>query len=531
MEFNMKFFIIFSICVLVIIIYVKITLVLFTNKFKTNIAENESQYSDLITFAYDIYFKPPTDKIVIENPYNCTPMDLRPCKLDDGLSCIGCKSLIARCINFTKDTTYIDHNGVETIIPANTSPNDGYCLTQTNPTQLCNPYHGDLVLVQTAPDALESMLYCDCKQPGLVGKSDILGSCDEPFICDGKVDDVNQPLEDIECQCENDMISTTSNNIPTCIIPTIEQFTDFDNPTFYDSIETVSKDRFNKNISGSGKFPGKFLKNPCKYCLFTGVYIANGEMVKTDDDGWQCVMKSSKQRGLAIRRDRSSRLLKGAVGPDAVIDVKLKAIITQGYIHEVTFEQMTGIMEVGANESILKYLNVPRNLRYAYINLYGHELVFPGSFGSMYMTKFPGIVCDGPEVAFVIWDDFAYSCFFSNEIWHNRKPSGHSSYMIHYGFGMSFETAPKCPPKHHSILTGAAFNKWMEYENLNSAHSRIDVNGLAKYEIRQDFKDRDTVRYICSVFDFTTSTSKHFATESMDLYKKWYSHLIPKKDS
>ncbi len=532
MDKSLKFFLVFAIAAIILTIYLKITLVLFKNQFKADVNRNDKAATDLIEFAYDIHFNPPPDKIVVDNPYECTPTDLRPCKLDDPFSCIGCKSLISTCVHFEKDTTYVDFNGNESTIPANETSNDGYCLTQSNANQRCNPYHGDLVLVQTDPDSKESMLFCDCKNPGYIGNTDILGACDDVFICNGKIDDINQPLEDINCVCTDGMTPETINNVPTCTNPTVGDYKHYDDPLFYENVETVPKSRFVNDISGTGKFPGQKIRNPCKYCLFTGVHIPNGEMVMTDDEdgGWQCVMKDSKQRGLAIRRDPNHRLLKGAKGADAVIDVLLNAVLVHGYLKETTFEQMTGLFLIEHNKAISKYLNLNMDKKFAYIDLYKHDLVFPGSFGTMRMARFPGVYCTGPEVPGYIWDDFSFKCYFSNYIPSNRNPSGFDSYMETYGGGVFFERAPKCPPKHHSFITGNSFKQWWHYEDYNSAHYKKTVNGLMKYEITQAFKRSEAVKYIFTIHYLQQQESYHWGTSEADVFKKWFAITIPKDE-
>lgn len=508
--------------------YLKVTLVLFSNQFNKDVSYNEANDNNLFQFAYDIYFKPPPDTIVIENPFNCTPVDLKPCTLNDGLSCVGCKSLIATCIHFNEDTKYIDYNGIETIIPANLTENDGYCLTQMNTNQRCNPFHGDLVLVQANPDALESMLYCNCKNPGYIGNIDILGACEEPFICNGKIDDINQPIEKIQCLCENDTIPVTNNNVPSCIIPSVKEFTQFNNATYFDGIYTVPKDRFTDDIAKN--FPGDKLRNPCKYCLLTGVYLENGEMKPADDGGYQCVTFVAGERGLPIRRDPNRRILKGDKGPDAIVDVKVHSLLVHGYLNETEFEQMTALLHVSDNRSILQFINVPVDKDYAYINLKDHQLVFPESFGAMTVTSFPGTYCDGPEVWGILWEDFLYYCYFSNSIPYDRHPRGHNNFTTQYAPLLKFDTAPDCPPKHHGLFSSGSFHKWEEYEGHNSAHFKSKVNELIKYEIKQGFKSDTAIKYIFSMYNFTNGKSNHYGTSNRSIYDKWFAITIPKNN-
>lgn len=524
MDKSIIHFLIFVVVVLVVVIFLKITLVTFTRQMKKELQANVEE-NNLLDFAYDIHFNPPPDQIIIDNPYECTPLDLKPCTLDNGLSCAGCKSLLATCVHFPKDTKFIDYNGVESIIKANATENDGYCLTQVNSNQRCNPYHGDLVLIQTDPDSKESLLYCDCKNPGYIGNTELLGGCDTVFICNGKIDNLQQPLENIKCLCENDMISVTKNDVPTCVAPTVAEFTKYNDPSFFNNVETVPKDRFIDDVKN--RFPGQHLRNPCKYCLLTGNYVENGEMVPTDDDGWQCVLRYSTKRGMPIRRHDTRRILRGSRGPDAVIDIKLYKLLIHGYLNETTFEQMTAMIRTSDNSDILKYLNVPIDKTYAFINLQKHELVFPESFGAMRMNRAPGVYCTGPQVPGIIWDDLSFHCYFSNTIPSNRNPGNYDTYIQNYAPGFDFATFPECPPKHHSVITGNSFKWWYHYEAYNSAHSKNVTNGLMKYEISQYFKRSQAVKYIMSIYNFDTSESNHYGTPNEALYDQWFAQTIP----
>ncbi|UBZ25617.1 PIF-1 [Carcinus maenas nudivirus] len=530
MEKSLIFFCVLFIIFLILSIFLKASLVKFNDTFVSDISQNEKKVNELFKFSYDIHFNSAPDNIDITNPYECTATNLKKCDINNPFSCVGCKSLISRCINFVKDTKYIDSNGVETIIPKNDSNHEGYCLTQINPSQACNPYHGDLVLVQTDPDSIESMLYCECKNPGYIGKTHIDGACDEAFICDGKVEDINKPLNEINCVCNDELIPEIINNTPSCIYPSVKNYKHYDDDNFYENIDTVPKDRFIPEISNIAKFPGANIINPCKYCLLTGKFVTNGDMVETDDDGWQCVLRNSRHRGLPVRRDPGYRVLKGKHGPDGIIDISVEQVYIHGYMYDSTFEQMSALINVNENKEILEFIGITDfSKTMAYIDLRGHELVFPRSFGSMYMNQFAGIACTGVQV----WgwaDDFSYQCYFVNKIPSDRNPKGHHSYMFAYQFDplIAFETAPECPPKKHSIMTGGAFGKWKEYEGQNSAHYGTLVNNILKLEMHEKFKQSSSIRFIFSIYNLKDQTSRHLAADHTNTYDKWYATQIPK---
>lgn len=528
MENSLKVFIIIAIFSIIIIIFIKLSLYQFNKEFQKTLNENEKNINELYAFSYDIYFHNQPNEIIVSNPYNCTPTDLRLCDVNNPFSCEGCKSLISTCTHISKETKYYDFDGNEFLITPNENENEGYCLAQTNPNQVCNPYHGDLVFIQTEPDSYENMLFCQCKNPGFIGKSQIDGACDEVFICNGKIDNINQPLEEIKCQCENGTIFELINNIPSCITPSVNDYTNFDDTFYYEGVDVVDTDRFIGDISNIGKFPGNKIKNPCKYCLVTGKYIDNGDMIKTEDDGWQCILKSAKGGGLPIRRNNNYRILKGNAGPDAIINLNIFELYVHGYLNETIFEQMTAVFITDENKQVLQYFGIDTTKTYTFLNLQSHQLVFPQSFGSMNFVNFPGVICDGPEIPLYMWDDLVYSCDFSNEIDWDRNPKDHFSYKTFYTSNIQFSTAPKCPAKHHSLVSSSAFKKWDEYEGYNSAHSPQVVNNLAKYELSQDYKNSETIKYLFSKYNFITFESRHYGTKNIDVYRKWFAITIPK---
>ncbi|UHB41763.1 PIF-1 [Macrobrachium rosenbergii nudivirus] len=516
---------------IILTIILKVFMVNFNKKFETKIKDNTTDLSDIIKFSYDIYFNPPPDDFVIENPDACSATDRKTCSMKDPFSCSSCKSLLATCKHFAEDIKYVDSEGNTSIIPKNTTEDEGYCITQENISQMCNPYHGDLILIQPDKKSPNVRLFCDCKNPGYIGKTNINGACDEVFICNGKIDNINQPLTDIRCVCGDDYESILVNDVPSCVFSTVENFKGYDKDDFYGDIPLVSVDNFNSDIRNY--YPGKKLPDPCKYCMLTGDYIPNGKMVESDD-GWQCVTSKIDKGGLPIRRSLSQRLLAGTKGPDAVINLKVQNILIQGYQQNTEFEQIVVTFKVKDNKKILAYIDKdmleisPR--QQGFLNLTNHELVFPGSFGSGRFISFPGTYCTGIEIPFTWVDDFQYNCFFSNEIPHNRNPANHNSYYTNYGNNTFFDTAPNCPPKHHSFMTGGAFSQWKMYEGFNSAHSKRISNGLIKYEISQKFKNTSDVRYVLSQFSAPGGYANHYGAPNRNDFLKWYKYLIPRED-
>lgn len=169
-------------------------------------------------FSSDVRFDPfPRSVAPLETAklHSCNVTSLHPCALDDVRTLFGCKELSVRCHHFDVDTPYA-HNGTTTIIPRNATPNEGYALAIPVITSACNLNHGALTLialnadrsavtkpgVATLPAASEYMLVCVCTHPGYFGNEHLLGNCATPFVCAGKVESVDVPLDKVRCKCK-----------------------------------------------------------------------------------------------------------------------------------------------------------------------------------------------------------------------------------------------------------------------------------------------------------------------------------------
>lgn len=323
---------IYTILICSVLLIITIYLITLFHKIEFNRNTNTLQ-----PFSSDIRFDPFPQQIDITNPYECSGTDLRPCKLDDNLSCIGCQSLLARCTHFEQDTKYFDDDGNVHIIPANKDPNDGYCMTISNSdlNVSCNLYHGDLALIKITPESNESMFFCNCKNPGFIGNTSILGACDTPFICNGKVDNINQNLEDINCVCSptQHSIRTEQNNVPMCVDMTVREANNRN--TLRDVIinneDLIDIKIFNPIIRSNLNNVDKLL-HPCKFCPLTNQYISNGILGKIKNDTFCSIHldrpnERNEYFGIPYRRSRTERILEGDEDtPDCVLGV---------YWHEV----------------------------------------------------------------------------------------------------------------------------------------------------------------------------------------------------
>lgn len=226
----------------------------------------------------DIHFDPyPADQN-IDNPYDCNAKSLHKCDMNDPTTLFGCKELLVRCHHFDKDTKYFENGQVE-IIPANENENEGYALAITTLAEDCNPYHGDLILVAKTLETNnntsnrltnEYLLLCQCKYPGYIGNDNILGNCTTVFICNNKIDDINKPLEQINCVCSNTQKSDRRDDgVPVCTTLLVkdanEMYKDWTSLVQFSSKRTRSIDDF--NITLRDNLHVSTLLDPCTNSL------------------------------------------------------------------------------------------------------------------------------------------------------------------------------------------------------------------------------------------------------------------------
>lgn len=254
---------IFNILIILIIICIIIAVVLISkNKVKELIFEQK----EIPKFSVDLQFDPYPQTVNIENKYDCNIKSLRTCDIHDSTTLFGCKELIVRCHHFEEDTPYIENNET-TIIPKNSKPEEGYALAITAIAQACNPYHGDMTLVAADADSTEYMLVCSCKNPGYIGNESLLDNCTSVFICDGKIDNLDQPLKNINCLCdEREKTVRYEDGLPVCkdllVHEANEMYSDWSNIIPWNSYRQMSTSNFNVTISGNLKTSR--LLDPCR---------------------------------------------------------------------------------------------------------------------------------------------------------------------------------------------------------------------------------------------------------------------------
>lgn len=287
------------------------------------------QQDDIPNFSANITYDPFPSEINLENPNVCSVDTLQKCTLSDPLSCFGCQELIATCQHFNADTKYINGEGIETIIPKNETANDGYCLSVRSAVESCNPWHGDLVLVALDPKSTSYGLLCSCKHPGYIGNTSYLGACNSVFVCNGEIDNINKPLEEIECVCNNPLqINERYDTVPVCKDASILEMNNISD-NFTNLIHTTEQfipiEHFNKDIAQNINVTQ--LPNPCLYCPITGQRIEGGVLATlVDSEGATtsfCTTKTLNDTettvGIPYRQNEDSRILRGDAGPDCVL--------------------------------------------------------------------------------------------------------------------------------------------------------------------------------------------------------------------
>lgn len=167
-------------------------------------------------FSVSFRYKEPPKRRIVEDT-DCIPSKKRLCSISDPTTLLGCMNF-ATCNHYDVDTKYIDTTGEEFILPKNSTPDEGYAFPIENPDHKCNIYMGDIVIVSNDNKNSKFMLMCECKYPGYVDKTTVFGNCNNPLICNGRVDSLDKPLEQINCLCnEKATFSThTPDGIPYC---------------------------------------------------------------------------------------------------------------------------------------------------------------------------------------------------------------------------------------------------------------------------------------------------------------------------
>ncbi|MCJ7482398.1 MAG: hypothetical protein MUO31_05470 [Thermodesulfovibrionales bacterium] len=393
----------FAFVLITIVLVVILTLFI---SFQMKSIETEVEPIPLLPFSADISFDPFPSTLVITNEHPCTGVQLRKCKISDPFSCIGCQSLIARCTHLANETEFIDAgSSITTTIPANTEPDDGYCLTIAQAQDVCNPFHGNLALVQLEPNLPDTILICNCTAPGLIGNTGIFGSCSTAFVCDGRIDNIDQPLDDIKCICNTNSISTKLlDGTPTCNIKTVRNAQNdgtLSSLTQY-PIGTAVLPNVNQffNITIQQNIPGLGnLINPCAFCPVTNAPIPNWSISRISERHCTCSVNFNFLRqaetgeyfGIPYRRSQQDRVLAGPTGPDAVLGVWWEEVLVYTRL-ENFIQRLVFIIDSRLNGLFYQTMGLDLSRKYA-INvddvLMGLHLPLP----PLAPASIPGSIC------------------------------------------------------------------------------------------------------------------------------------------
>ncbi|ATY70191.1 pif-1 [Tomelloso virus] len=278
-----------TLCIIVIICIIVAVVLVAKGKIKELVFEQK----DIPNFSVDLQFDPYPQTVNIENQYDCNVNSLRVCDINDSTTLFGCKELIVRCHHFDEDTPYIENN-ITTMIPKNATATEGYALAITTIADACNPYHGDMTLVTANAESNEYMLICTCKNPGYIGNETILGNCTTVFICNGKINDIDQPLNSITCVCEKKQKNIRyDDGLPVCkdllVYEANEMYDDWSNIVTWNSYRQTDASRYNVTISGNLKTSR--LLDSCRSSLHdTTIEIPNASYNATNA---QCIVNEA----------------------------------------------------------------------------------------------------------------------------------------------------------------------------------------------------------------------------------------------
>lgn len=321
------------ICIICIIILIIISQYIISKNTDIILQKDSDTDDDLLKFYTDFRFEQSSNDIDIEGQYDCSTIELKECDIDDYTSCAGCKSLNATCHHFNEDVIYYNEESeIEYTIPKNIDPNKGYCMNLTTIADGCSP-QGDYAIIQTGINTFDYFLVCMCKNPGLIGNTSLNGNCSTVHVCNGQIDDLNKPLSEINCLCNEYQISDRHNNIPYCRNKRLEEL----NANEINKIYTENGDRLIPlsyfNITIQQNLPENTqLADPCTHCAITGE-IVNAQTYIDDEGNAFCreIINTPNEIKKVVIIDSNNvngRILKGNIGGDLAIGLEWTVILT-----------------------------------------------------------------------------------------------------------------------------------------------------------------------------------------------------------
>lgn len=394
----------------------------------------ETTRPEVNEFSTEFRFTRNNNSIDVDAKYECTTLDLRECDVDDQTSCAGCKSFNATCTHFDVDTPFIDSDGVEVIVPKNIDSSKGYCLNVTSLSDGCSP-QGDYAIIQNGVDTYDFYLICVCKNPGLIGNLELNGNCSTVYMCNGKIDDINKPIQDIKCICGTYQIQDVRNGIPYCRDKKFEELTaeDLNNLNKLEpEVKFLSLDYFDKTIVQN--LPANIkLRDPCSVCPITGERI-EAEAVKDSYDNVYCRETSpltATNVVIIASESDNGRILNGAIGGNVALGLKWENVLV--IIGQDSYFRAFYVCSLASNP---KYKTLFGSEKYIYV-----EAPRKGIPNIHYLYNFIRDFSSGPSYW---WDTFNYSIDI-NHYDTNKKTatSGLNTNKFNIAFTVYYQY--KCP--------------------------------------------------------------------------------------
>nr|CAR40193.1 putative per os infectivity factor PIF-1 [Chelonus inanitus] len=293
---------------------------------------------NLQPFSSKARFLPlPDDTDLPDIPENIPKIYKQKCKIDDVNSCSKYPNTV--CERFDKETkVHFSTDSSRSTIIKNKDPNEGYCMNIHHLSNRCNIFHGYWALIKKSNEDNSYMKVCVCYRPGYIGNLKLFDACETPFICDGKVNDINNKFESIECVCKKEEESTRFKNkdddveFPVCTPKKITNVVNWASilipPEFKDNL--IDADAHYPADIASNIKPLDKLIDPCSICPLTGQQTG-AEAIHAFSGSDATVFCATRKRdwGIPFRRRPDNRLLRGNFGPDGVLALKWDKIIVE----------------------------------------------------------------------------------------------------------------------------------------------------------------------------------------------------------
>lgn len=136
----------------------------------------------------------------------CDPTTLKSpvrCSVSDPSTCLECKEMEYECKHVSEPFKIRYADGTESAftVPANATPDEGYCLQLLGKSRRCNQKTGMWLLTRTSLQSRAFFFICKCRYPGIVSQASAYSDCDLCVGCRLESLDVD-PLKEGRCLCD-----------------------------------------------------------------------------------------------------------------------------------------------------------------------------------------------------------------------------------------------------------------------------------------------------------------------------------------